>query len=239
MSSEEKKYTSVLEQLNSSKTNEEFFVPENYFDSLAERIESRINAPEADEAFFAQQEENIFFRIKTENLKDSREFITPENYFEDNEEQLLTAIKHKEKKETKVFSLKIIAASLSAACVTVAAFFFFQSSNTDNPVANSFEKALAEASLSKGEYLSTLNSEELTVAYLDEITSVNNSNVGTPSGETNSDDLTTNEEEIFREILPEDIKPFEEDYALILEDITAEEILNYLMDEGYDLEIDY
>jgi len=201
----------------------EFHVPENYFVELSKSIEERTQVSEATDDFFLEQQEEIILRVSHSLVGRKDEFIVPNDYFENAEQQAIQSTKLK----GRVISLKRIAVGLAAASCIAAAILYFIPAST-NSESNTFKTMLAENPIEETEFLDLLSNEELNQLYLSEIDQ--------NDFELNelAENLSIVEVENSKEKNDGVIKPTDNITTLIPDDITEDDILQYLIEEDSD-----
>lgn len=209
---------------------DELKVPENYFESMQERIANRIDGEEADDSFFISQQESLLFKAQTVALKEHNEWNVPVDYFEKSEEAILqNTIKEN---QIKVFSLRKMVVGVAAAASVVSAVLFLLPDKQVQPSSISFDQMLAEATLDENDFLSTLSNEEMNSLFAEQIETVNIEAVTSGMMEDVIVEEITTTADVKNDAV---IKPSANDQALTLDSLSEEEIMQYLLDEESDL----
>ncbi len=205
--------------------DDEFQVPKDYFESLSKSMEETINADDADESFFIQQQEQILFKSKFSADDRLSEFSVPLDYFDKASDKIAQSAGVE--KETRIFSIRQTAIGLlAAACIAVVVVYFIPSSAKDER--SSFEIMLAENSIEETDFLNLLSNEELNQLYLMEIEQ-NDYDISEVA-----EVISMEQEIVIEEKNEQQIKPLNSADALIFEDIADEDIIEYLMEEDSD-----
>lgn len=213
-----------------SRKADELKVPENYFESMQERIANRIDGEEADDSFFISQQESLLFKAQTVALKEHNEWNVPVDYFEKSEEAILqNTIKEN---QIKVFSLRKMVVGVAAAASVVSAVLFLLPDKQVQPSSISFDQMLAEATLDENDFLSTLSNEEMNSLFAEQIETVNIEAVTSGMMEDVIVEEITTTADVKNDAV---IKPSANDQALTLDSLSEEEIMQYLLDEESDL----
>jgi hypothetical protein len=225
--------------------NTEFVVPEKYFDTLPTTILA--NADELsihiDDDFFVQQQERIVSRINLEVISESsakKEFSVPENYFESAQDNIMSAVLPREDR-TPVIPLKksnkIRFITITSIAASIAALLFFNF--PDKPDTNqSFAELLQNTELDDNDLDYIMTEPEDIELIVDEMTEVH-----TDSTDSTSGPALTKPVEIKPKLDPKTglpvkdqttIKPSDKKNDLKLDELSEEEIMNFLLEDGGD-----
>ena len=223
---------------------EDFKVPDGYFEESTELIiaaESIDDRPMS--TFFDEQHEQIMRQLKIESLREENEFNVPEGYFEQQEEALVKkVIPHAPAKviNMRSRSLWFVAA---AACAVFAVFYFLPDKNQEQ---ESFAELIQKTDLEIDDLEYFASEEDYYELYIEIEESLD--------ADTIINDTLTVKEFQENEILPSTnepvkldprtglpikknkngVKPLGDEDIPTWDDITDQELLDYLLEEGDD-----
>lgn len=223
---------------------EEFFVPEGYFEASQDQIISSASMDDRPMAhFFNEQQEQIIRQVKIEMLRDGNDLKVPERYFEKKEAEIISkAIPHAKGKviNMRSRSLWFVAA---AACAVFAVFYFLPDKNQEQ---ESFAELIQKTELEIDDLEYFASEEDYYELYIEIEESLD--------ADTVINDTLTVKEFQENEILPSTnepvkldprtglpikknkngVKPLGDEDIPTWDDITDQELLDYLLEEGDD-----
>lgn len=216
-------------------------IPDGYFDQSTEQILSAVSsAEEVDPDFFEEQQERILAQARIAPLKSTEDMSVPKDFFEDHQKAILQRL-GAEKQNGRVIKLmpQLLSYAAAAAVVGIAFFVLWPKEIARQ---ESFAALITRAEIDEAdlEYFATeddyyeLYFSETEVLALD--TLVNDSLSVTTPGEmqaSDADPVTLDP----RTGLPmkkakPGVKPTDGKGVLSWDDISDEELLKYLMEEG-------
>ncbi len=225
----------------------EFPVPEKYFDSLQTKVLAKVDelSDKVDNDFFEQQQNQILSRINLEVLSESNgknEFSVPENYFESTQDNIISAVAPQEDR-TPVIPLRknntIRIVSMVSIAASIAALLFFNF--PDKPQAKeSFAELLQKTELDDNDLDYIITEPEDIELIMDEITDVY---TDTNSTDSIAGSALEKPVEVKPKLDPKTglplkdnskIKPSGTKNDLKLDELSDEEIMDFLLEDGGD-----
>jgi hypothetical protein len=225
--------------------NTEFVVPEKYFDTLQTTILAKADELSArvDDDFFVQQQNQIVSRINLEVISESsgkKEFNVPENYFESAQNNITSAVLPREDR-TPVIPLKksnkIRFLTITSVAASIAALLFFNF--PDKPATNqSFAELLQNTELDDNDLDYIITEPEDIELIVDDIIEVYKDSTDSTSAPALTKPLEIKPKLDPKTGLPikdqRGIKPSDKKNDLKLDELSEEEIMNFLLEDGGD-----
>lgn len=189
---------------------QEFKVPDGYFESLSQRIQERIK----EEGNTAKKDVVLPTTIE--------DFKVPDNYFNQLEQAVLGHVSQPVAKKRHFYG-RWIGWAVAASVLWAVVVFLPKKATTVQPSA--FELAIAQTDLEMDEFISALTDEELEYLFMEEVNAVEYSDLGLTQVEVV-------EQLVEEEKFSDDIKPSPIEDALMNEELTEEDVYDYLLDEA-------
>lgn len=193
----------------------DFKVPEGYFDSLTQHIHKRLNLSVA---VLKSDEDALLPSVPDNN------FEVPANYFNQLESNVVKRASISEGPRKNVIVKKLVGWTVAASVLMTVFFILPKKASTVTP--SSFEIALAQTDIAIEEFISVLSNEELEELFFE---TVNTAGVAELDITDEEETLEENEQKF-----SEEIKPSLIDEALMNEDISEEDMYEYILDEASD-----
>ncbi len=232
---EQERQIQFILSLDALKNDDEFAVPENYFASQEESILNEVR--EGNEAFFSTQQHQILAQIKLdEAVGNKEEFTVPHDYFERAESAILARTTGS-KKGARVIPMyatghaRMWYAIAAAACIAFVLVMVWP--QTNEAAQPSFAELLQNTEVTEDDMDWFASDEDYYDLFMSEIELLTDTTIV----DTNS---------VFQKALPDaekpeinkenkktaPVKPTDKKKPLTWDDITDEELLEYLLEEG-------
>lgn len=235
----------LLFHVNKS-VQEDLDVPEEYFAFSEEIIIQKVADSNNEEVFFQKQQEAIFSRIRLEELRNDSDLVVPDGYFEKSKNEVLVSIEP----SGKIISMRsrvLWYSGIAAALLTAGVFFFMPGRKQSETAAFAELIGKTEIEIDDVEYFASEDEiydlyfayEELAYAdTLDHDTTVVNS----AEDQLNDDELNVipagvpldPKTGLPLKKTPGGVKPSGKSDVPSWDEITNEDLLDYLLEEGGD-----
>jgi hypothetical protein len=226
---------------------DEFAVPSGYFEDAELQILSKIEAESTDqESYFEEQAAHILSRIKLESIKPEEE-KREEAYFDQQAEVILSKVKSLEKSQPAPKSniRRMVILGLSAAACLVLGLLIWQKVNTNQ---SEFASLWEKDPLSEEELISLAEEDDLYEMYLSETEQMFADTLGADSLSMDKVEKTIVADSLIKPKAPQKldpktglpIKPNTNSKAtpVKFEDLTTDEMIEFLMEEGDEFDND-
>lgn len=221
----------LLLRIRHEKNTDEFAAPAGYFSDAANRILSAVETGKDQEAFFSNQQSQIMTEIRLRGMiGDHEEFVVPEGYFEHASTKIKVKIFG-----AKVFQLRKWLSYAAAASVLIASLFFFLPKH-DRVEEESFAALINKNPVDEDDLEYFSDEEDVFDLYItlmeDDTTIVDSLTLTTPNQQLMVADSLTNKKIKLDPKTGLPIDPSGKGKAVSWEDLTDEELMQYLFEEG-------
>ncbi len=218
---------------------DEFETPVGYFDDAVEKINAALHNPEMEEDFFDEQKEQILGQIRLSGMEsENTTFEVPDGFFEKQKKEILEQIGISGVAgRTIQMNFRYFGYVAAAASVIVALFFFWPVKNSKE---NAFAAKLEQTDLDVDDLEYFADEETYYELFLNETEmdtlSIDSIGASGQKMELNQEKTRESVKLDPRTGLPIEngIKPLETGNTLTWDDVTDEDLMKYLLEEGDD-----